>query len=352
MNGRRTDALARASAAVALLAQGVLAQGREDEIWAGAGDVRVPAARAAVVRQLRALQDGRQAEARSRAQQLGLPLRQARPDGGLRELMAWEDGRPLYYSTCNANAAVSTGANLLRAAPYAADGSGWTVGVWDGGSVRVTHQEFGGRVAVMDGAAAVNHSTHVGGTIGATGVTAAAIGMARAVRIDSYDWNSDTSEMSSRGASYGGEPGKIYISNHSYGFLSGWYYTGLASPVYEWYGLGTTVVDYEDDFGKYGTYTRDIDTRAYSLPYYAIFWAAGNERSDNPSAGTEVALSPGGAAVAYDAALHPPGDSVYRGGYDTISFLALGKNVITVGAVNDAVTSGLRDVTKAAMTSF
>ena len=49
-------------------------------------------------------------------------------------------------------------------------GEGYTVGVWDAGSVLSTHQEFDGRVTVIDGAASHSHSTHVGGTIGASGV--------------------------------------------------------------------------------------------------------------------------------------------------------------------------------------
>ena len=57
--------------------------------------------------------------------------------------------------------------------------------------------------------------------------------MAPSVRMDSYDWTNDTSEMTSRGASYPGEPGTIYLSNQSYGYISGWNYTGSASPQWE-----------------------------------------------------------------------------------------------------------------------
>jgi len=322
----------------------------ENEIWGAAGDVRLPANRAAVVAELRLLGEARKAAAVERARLLGLPVRVELPTGGALELMAWNGEHPMYYTTFNANAAISTGSNLIRVSPYLADGAGATVGIWDAGSVRSTHQEFGGRVTVMDGAAVNNHSTHVGGTIAAAGITASAGGMARAVRIDSYDWNSDVSEMSSRGASYGGEPGKIYVSNHSYGYSSGWVYT--TSPAYTWYGSGTTAAGYEDDFGKYHSVTRDLDTRAYNLPYYSIFWAAGNDRGDNPSTGMKVALSSGGTIVDYDPVLHPAGDGVYRSGYDTISYAGLAKNVISVGAVNDAVTTGVRDLAKATMTTF
>lgn len=344
--------VAGVAAAGVASAQGVPGARRsEADIWGDAGDVRVPANRAAVVEELRLLGEARKAEAVERARRLGLPVRVDLPNGAALELMAWDGDHPLYYTTYNANAAISTGSNLIRVPPYAADGSGWTVGIWDGGAVRSTHREFGGRAFLMDSATTTNnHATHVAGTIGATGVTATAIGMAQAVRIDSYEWNDDFSEMSSRGASYGGEPGKIYVSNHSYGYVSGWVYT--TSPTYTWYGSGTTAAGYEDDFGKYHSVTRDLDTRAYNLPYYSIFWAAGNDRGDNPSTGTQVALSAGGTIISYDPALHPPGDGVYRGGYDSISYSGIAKNVITVGAVNDAVTSGARDVAKATMTTF
>ncbi len=310
-----------------------------------------PDVRASVAERARAVQSARKAAAVEQARRRGLPVRQELPDGrGARELMAWEGDQPLYYGTLNAIAAISTGADAIRQAPYLAQGLGGTVGVWDAGSIRATHQEFGGRVTIRDGAANHYHSTHVGGTIGATGIVAGARGMAPQVLIDSYDWTDDLAEMTSRGAAASSETGKIYVSNHSYGMQSGWVYT--ATPTWTWYGSGTTAAGVEDDFGRYNTYARDVDALAYGAPYYAIFWAAGNDRDNNPAAGAQVALSPGGTAVSYNATAHPPGDGVYRGGYETIGFNALGKNVITVGAVNDAVSGGLRDPSKATMTGF
>ncbi len=91
----------------------------------------------------------------------------------------------------------------------------------------------------------------------------------------------------------------------------------------------------EDDFGRYNTYARDSDALAFNAPYYLIFRSAGNDRTDNPSAGQAVALSPGSTTVVtYDPAIHPAGDGTYRGGFDTIGFNALAKNVITVGSVS------------------
>jgi len=313
-----------------------------------------PDNRARAVEALRVRAQELQSQARIRALQLGLPLKGKLPEGGVFELAEFDAGMPLYWRTCNANAAISIGANVLRSAPYVADGTGGTVGVWDASSALTSHQEFGGRVTTRDGSSATSdHSSHVVGTLCAVGVSALARGMATNTWVDSYDWNYDITEMTGRGASYAGEVGKLYLSSHSYGFNAGWAYT--ETPLYTWYGAGTTAAAYEDDFGKYNDkYARTIDSLCYSLPYYLVFWASGNDRGsyESPAAGQSVALSPGGTSVAYDPALHPPRDDIYQGGYDTISYCALAKNVVTVGSVNDALNGGIRYLPAATMSSF
>ncbi|MHC4293071.1 MAG: hypothetical protein ACYSTX_02155, partial [Planctomycetota bacterium] len=174
----------------------------------------------------------------------------------LYELMAVEDGIVYVYTTANVNSAISSGVDLIRnTPPYNLNGSGLTAGVWDGGAVRPTHQEFGSRVIVRDGASNHTHSTHVGGTIGAAGVVASALGMAPAVNIDSYEWTSDTSEMTSRAMSYPQEPGTIQVSNHSYSYISGWEHS--YSPP-RWYG--TWGNRESDNFGIYNSYTVEWDS--------------------------------------------------------------------------------------------
>lgn len=177
------------------------------------------------------------------AAQRGLPVKGEKPGGGAFELIDFDGERPLYRATCNANAAISSGANLLWSAPYGVTGDGGTVGVWDASSARTTHQEFAGRVTTKDGSGATyDHSSHVVGTVCAAGVNAAAKGMVPAVRVDSYDWNNDSGEMTARGAALPGEAGMLNISSHSYGINSGWVYT--QTPVYTWYGAGTTAAGY------------------------------------------------------------------------------------------------------------
>lgn len=313
--------------------------------------------RAAVVAKMAGIENQRRDRARAKAAATGLPLRVERADGRVMEIAEFDGPEPLYFTTHNANAAVSTGANLLRISPYNLSGSGLTIGMWDGGSGRATHQEFGSRMVVMDGAASIDHATHVGGTLAASGVTATARGMTTAATVDSYDWNNDLSEMTNRAATgTGQEATRIYLSNHSYGYISGWNYTGGGgSPArtWEWHGNGTTSASIEEDFGRYNTYSRDTDSLAFNAPYYLIFQSSGNERVDNPSTGQAIALSPGSSTVvSYDPALHAAGDGNFRGGFETIGYRALAKNIVTVGSVNDAVTNGNRDLSKAAMSTF
>lgn len=348
----------RAAAACAcLLAASAFAEGAQRPaapLLAGAGELRDPEARRRVVEELSRADRGRRLETEARARRLGLALRGSLPDGGGWALMGFEGEKPLYYTTLNATAAITAGANRLWAAPYGADGSGATVGVWDEGSARQTHQEFGGRVSSVDGAPVSDHTTHVTGTICASGVVSNATGMARNACVANYDWNNDLAEMAAAGASAAGEPGKIYLSNHSYGIGSGWVRSG---DVFFWQGTGTNATALDPTFGKYNTYARDTDALANGLPYYLMFWAAGNDRgytaTYNPVSGvSKVVLYAGGPTNLYDASQHPPCDGVYRGGFDTMSYHALAKNVVSVGSVYDAVVGGVRTVSNAKGSSW
>jgi hypothetical protein len=312
-----------------------------------------PASRQRIVDRLKVATEQRRQDARVKAQQRGLPLRVTRANGATQEIADFDGERPIYFTTHNVNAAISTGANLVRST-YTVEGTGITVGIWDGGWTRATHQEFGSRVVVKDsGSSYDDHATHVGGTIAASGVVANAKGMAPLASIDSYDWNSDVAEMTARGATAPSQATRIYLSNHSYGYISGWNYIGSANRMWEWYGNGTTSTGFDQDFGRYNTYSRDQDALAYSAPYYLIFRSAGNDRTDNPVTGEQVGLSPGApTTVAFDPASHPAGDGQFRGGFECMGFDALAKNVITVGSAADAVTGGLRDATKANVSSF
>jgi len=84
-------------------------------------------------------------------------------------------------------------ANALQAAPYNLTGNGVKVLVYDGGTARATHQDFGGRLTVRDASGMIDHSTHVSATIGGSGAASAGVfkGMAPGVTIESYGFQYD-----------------------------------------------------------------------------------------------------------------------------------------------------------------
>jgi len=267
------------------------------------------------------------------------------------------------YKTLNVNAADTINTDQIwRGTTLNLTGAGITVGIWDEGAVRSTHQEFlqpgpGTRVSVVDsGMSLSDHSTHVAGTIGAYGVVAAAQGMASSVGIRSRDWNNDLAEMNSDSGGTNPSSYQIYISNHSYGFARGWEGTINVSGygTYDiWYGnrsLGTK----DAGFGQYSSYSAQLDAVLYNNPYLLSIWAAGNDRNDQKTqAGTsyvayfnstpadnivQVSGTPGGFGLylVSGTANPPPGPD---GPYDCLPNAGqTAKNTLVVGAMQDYTT--------------
>lgn len=79
-----------------------------------------------------------------------------------------------------------------------------------------------------------------------------------------------------------------------------------------------------------------------------------NDRVDSPTEGETVYYRAGGGwhDIAYSKQTCPQGDGQAKGGYDTISFAAVAKNIMTVGAVHGPVSEGIRDLSHAGMTDF
>ncbi|MDP1581441.1 MAG: S8 family serine peptidase [Candidatus Didemnitutus sp.] len=323
------------------------------DILAAAGDLSDPVIRARVVAAIRQLEGENLAAAEALASLLGQPTRVVLPDGRIRQLVGMEDGRLLYHVTENLNAAISAATDLAQAAPSSLSGVGVTIGLWEaGGMPRLTHQEFGGRVTPRQtGMSMSDHATHVAGTMIAAGINSAARGMAPEATIDAYDSTNANAELTASGAAQPEEAGKLYLSNHSYGGDAGW--ESSANNSWTWYGTGTTATAFDENFGRYNTSRRDTDAVAYALPYLLMVRSGGNHRNDGPNTGDTVYLSSTSTTpLIYNPALHPPGDGVYRGGYDTLRLDSIAKNVLSVGAVADAVTGGARDLAKATQASF
>ncbi|MCC5841052.1 MAG: S8 family serine peptidase [Opitutales bacterium] len=323
------------------------------DILAAVGPLADPANRLRAVEAVAALEARRRVQVKRIARAHGWPLREDLPGGQIRELIDVQDERPVYRVTHNLNAAISIAVTPLQNRPSPLQAAGVAVGMWDAGTPRLSHAEFSGRAFNLDGSGVINHATHVGATAIGVGANPAARGMAVAATLDAYDWNNAPAEILSRAATSPGEPGMLRLSNHSYGILSGWARQSGSSPAFRWFGSGSTQNALEPRFGRYDSFARDADAIAFNAPYYLQVWSAGNDRNENPAAGQLVGLSPNTSTfVAYDPAVHPPGDGVYRGGFDTISGDAVGKNVLTVGAVDDAVNDSQRSLSAATMSVF
>lgn len=255
----------------------------------------------------------------------GIPVSFTTPDGRYAEIQFIDaNGNPQYYTTDNAVAAATISTSLVHPGGGAGlnlTGSGITLRLWDGGAVRTTHQEFTGRAVMADGTTTLNyHSTHVAGTLIASGVVSAAQGMSPEAQLRAFDWNSDASEMATEAAN------GALISSHSYGYVRGWYYNGAT---WTWYGNPSISTQEDYQFGFYDSQAQSWDNIAFNAPYYLICKSAGNDRDEGPTGGPY------------------PKD----GPYDCIGHAGIAKNILTVGAVND-IPGGYNGPSSVVMTSF
>lgn len=290
--------------------------------------------------------ESKKQEAWFKASLKGLETKKILPNGRVVELMEFRGNRPIYAATDNANAAISTRANRVfpgGVAGLSLTGSGVLIGHWDGGTVRTTHQELAGRVILGDAEArSGDHATHVSGTLIASGVNAAAKGMSYQGMDKSFGWTSDTAEMAASAANDG-----IRLSNHSYGFITGWYNNGI-----QWYWYGDTAVSQTEDpgFGMYESTSQDWDNVAYNAPFYLICKSAGNDRGEGPAVQPTSHLVFDNATQTWVTSTTVRDRDGGSSGYDTVSYHGVAKNILTVGAVNDVLNyTGPGSVT---MTSF
>ena len=287
------------------------------------------------------------------AEENNQPIRFTTQDGRRVQLVKIRQGHPMYLITYNSDAAISTQTNQLYsggAAGLKLDGSGITIGEWDGGAVRATHEQLLGRVTQRDTPSVLsNHATHVAGTLigDGTGNTSAK-GMAPGAVLDAYDWNYDESEMIDAAAS------GLLLSNHSYGFLTGW--NGN-----EWWG--DTSYSFKEDVG-FGAYTyweaRRQDEIAKNAPFYLIIKSAGNDRNDFPpgfpgSDGNTYYYAGDNTPFIYDSS-DPKRSPEKDGGnddFDGIGWKGNAKNILTIGAVNDVLNyTGPGSVSLASFSNF
>ena len=288
------------------------------------------------------------AEAESLAIKLGLPIRKEYPDGSVIELQRLENGRPLYYETHNLNAAKTISTNQVwpgGTGGYSLTGdSPDTLGIWDGGAVRTTHEELAGRAFQKDGASTtIDHATHVAGTMIAAGITTTAKGMSYEGRLKAYDWDSDQSEMAWAAAR------GLRTSNHSYGFITGWRYNYFDDSRWAWFG-DTTISNTQDyNFGFYDDEAQAWDGIARNAPDYLIVRSAGNDRGEGPTTQpVDHWVYINGQWVRRTVTRNRDGGTT---GYDCISHSGVAKNILTIGAVDD-IPNGYTQPSDVVMSSF
>lgn len=200
------------------------------------------------------------------------------------------DGQPIYFQTDNFFSVRTLRAETLYPGGTLginATGLELFAGVWDGGKVLNTHQEFTNRVILGDVANTLStHATHVTGTICAQGVQPSRKGFAYQAFVRAYDWNSDETEM------FGYATDGFLVSNHSYG--------NIASSLQEYY------------FGNYNAQSIEVDDLMNTFPYYQVVKSAGNDRSTSTINQVNN-----------------------KGGYDLLTGVSTAKNVLTVAAVDE-----------------
>jgi len=212
-----------------------------------------------------------------------------------------EPALPMLSPTNVENRAL-THANQAQAAPYNLNGAGVTAFVFDGGSVRTTHQDLAGRAIVIDGSGQIDHATHVAGTIAGSGAASGGNnrGMAPGASILSAavstagtgwlytnpsDIEADYTSAFSQGADIANNSIGTNVNNN--GFPCSWHGD---------YGVTDSVID---------AIVRGSQGVSGGVPY-RIVWAAGNER----------------------------GGRCDTGGFRTIGPPAGAKNHLSIGAVN------------------
>lgn len=287
------------------------------------------------------------------AKQKGWKMKITGKNGYVSMLVGVDDfGLPLYVSTFNNSTAAATiGTNKLwpgGSTGLNLSGSSNSVkgklAIWDGGAVRGTHVELTGRVLQKDAPGSLSdHSTHVAGTLIATGVNPLAKGMSFAQQqLVAYDFANDASEMM-------GEAPNLLLSNHSYGLNAGWNFNADVNPP-RWEFLGQFDANEDYKFGYYSSTTQTWDSIAYNAPYYLIVKAAGNNRDMNGPAVGQPYWRYNSSGQMTSAGNRPAGIS-NNDSYDIMSTTSTAKNVLTVGAI-EPLPSGYTAAKDVRMSTF
>ena len=266
------------------------------------------------------------------------PVRKKTKNGGTFSLQGLNQlGFPVFLKT-NDNGNVISAATTRTNTVYPSGALGLTLtgsstflnnklAIWDGGAVYARHQEFAGKTITLNTTQnAIDHATHVAGTMIAKGVYPPAKGMAySASTLQSYDFDNDISTMGTAAAG-------LLLSNHSYGDVAGWDLDETGTT-WTWYGLPGDTVDYT--FGIYNTRAQAYDQIAYNAPYYLIVESAGNARGyPGPAVGGTYYGYKSTTNTTLVLKNHTATDGISnQQWYDGIASTGNAKNILTVAAV-------------------
>lgn len=259
------------------------------------------------------------------------------PMGEGTSFQALEYNTPVYYHSDSGPQQRSMNVDYLSDGTLPgvdATGEGFTAYIWDGGRVRLTHQEFTGRVTMVENTGSdSDHATGVAGVIMAEGINTNAIGMAPKALLKALNFTNGntTSEI---GYQSGLEDNNDYmVSNHSYGALTGWRFN---SGTWYWYGYPHISEIESVLFGLYTNTDRIIDQILYNSPQHSMFKSAGNNRNEGPSGTVDHYAFDENGEWEFITGVYRPRDCMSQGGYDCLAWSgSVAKNTINISAVKN-----------------
>lgn len=208
-----------------------------------------------------------------------LPFSRVRDLAGADSVQWVEPPLPI-MSDLNAENRTATQVNTVQQAPYNLNGAGVRVMVYDGGTARASHQDFGGRLTVRDTASLITHATHVSGTVGGAGTASGGNnrGMAPGVTIESYGL-----QNTAGGIFLYTNPGDLEqdyndaINTHNVDISNNSIGTNTAPNGFP--------CEIEGDYGITDVLIDSIAGGSLGEPF-RIVWAAGNERQGSQRCGS------------------------------------------------------------------
>lgn len=238
----------------------------------------------------------------------------------------------------------------IQAAPYDLTGQGVVASLFELAEAQASHPEFGGRMTVNTTGGTTSdkaHATHVAGTIGAAGIEPGAKGMAPAVRLHQYRASNNPGQwLKLKDETL--PPLGVIVDNNSWGYILGWDVDG-SDRVWN---------DLAEYFGAYDlVYTAPIDQIARergilfihsagneATPPSLGLWSPHRHTDDNGDTITTqtFCISANGSGTDCPTPTCTAGPQFCEkvqhlpaAPYDTTGLTASGKNVLTVGAVDD-----------------